>query len=139
MYYRLHPGPTYACHTCEWTVNNNGTRLVHHYLAYTVHSKTSVGKNFCSFSLNCECCPANHGLFDWQYKSTTMNSEILWCIDISHAKLESFPRRCFPIYGMYVLMYICMYVSVHVRTCHSGHFNWILSFLGPTDPWNIKM
>ena len=122
VHYRLHPGPTYACHTCEWTLNNNGTRLVHHYLAYTVYSKTSVGENFCSSSLNCECCPMNYGLFDWQYKSTTMNSEILWHIDISHSKLVSFPPQMFS-HIWYVLMYICMYVFVHVHTCHSGHFN----------------
>ena len=41
----------------------------------TVHGKTFEGENFHGFhgfSLICECFPMNHGLVDWQCKSTGM-------------------------------------------------------------------
>ena len=44
-------------------------------LLHTIYGKTSEGENFCgfhSFSLNYESFPVNHGLVDWQYKSTKM-------------------------------------------------------------------
>ena len=117
VHYRLHPGPTYACHTCEWTLNNNGTRLVHHYLAYTVYSKTSVGENFCSSSLNCECCPMNYGLFDWQYKSTTM---LQWNF-MAH---RHFPLQTWKFSPADVFPYmVCVNVHLYVRICTCTHMS----------------
>ena len=136
VYYRLDPGPTYACHTCEWTVNNNGTRLVHHYLAYTVYGKTSMGKTFAVFHSIVNVVLLIMGFSIGSTSLQQCYSKILWCIDISHSKLESFAPQMFS-HIWYVLMYICMYVFVHVHTSFMSLQ--LLCFLGPTDPWNIKI
>ena len=63
----------------------------------------SAGENFCIFSLNHECFPANHGLVDQQCKSTEMLQQKVYCkqlFSIKNAKV--FPVDIF-LYTVYCL------------------------------------
>ena len=64
-------------------------------LLHTVYGKTSEGKAFVvftPFSLNYESFPVNHGLVEWQYKSTKCYSKLYI--------MEVFSLKIFAVYSM---------------------------------------